>query len=78
MLMLRRISRTGPYGQGQECVINAFDIDYLLSADEVMASVLHLAHNMEDDAAPGATAPHAQPPPIPAFVAGGRGSHNGR
>jgi hypothetical protein len=49
-----------------------------MSADEVMASVLHLAHNMEDDAAPGATAPDATPHPIPAFVAAGRGSHNGR
>jgi hypothetical protein len=43
-----------------------------------MASVLHLAHNMEDDAAPGATAPDAPPAPISAFVAAGRGSHSGR
>ena len=43
-----------------------------------MASILHLAHNMDDDPAPDTPAPVASPPPISALVAAGRGSHNGR
>jgi hypothetical protein len=78
LLMLRGISITGPFGQAKHCVINAFDIDYMLSADEVLANILHLAHNMDEDDAPGATAPDTSPPPISAFVAASRGSHNGR
>jgi hypothetical protein len=79
LLMLRVISSTGPFGQAKQCVINAFDTDYMLSADEVMASILHLAHNMDEEAsAPGAPAPDTSPPPISAFVAAGRGSHSGR
>jgi hypothetical protein len=31
LLMLRGISSTGPFGQAKQCVINAFDIDYMLS-----------------------------------------------
>jgi hypothetical protein len=77
--MLRGISSTGPFGQAKQCVINAFDTDYMSSADEVMASILHLAHNMDEEAsAAGAPAPDTSPPPISAFVAAGRGSHNGR
>jgi hypothetical protein len=41
MLMLRGISSTGPYGHAKQCVINAFDTYYMMSVDEVMASVLH-------------------------------------
>ena len=78
LLMLRGISSSGPHGQAKQCVINAFDIDYILSADEVMAIILHLAHNMDDDPAPDTPAPVASPPPISAFVAAGRGSHSGR
>jgi hypothetical protein len=78
LLMLRGISSTGAYGQAKQCVINAFDTSYLLSTYEVMTIVLHLAHNMDDDAAPGATAPYAPPPHISAFVASGHGSHSGR
>jgi hypothetical protein len=43
-----------------------------------MANILHLAHNMDDDPAPDIPAPVASPHPIFAFVAAGRGSHNGR
>jgi hypothetical protein len=51
----------------------------LLSADEVMANILHLAHNMGEEAcAPGAPTPDTSPPPISAFVVASRGSHNGR
>jgi hypothetical protein len=44
----------------------------------VMASILHLAHNMDEDDAPDTLAPHISPPPISAFVVAGRGSHSGR
>jgi hypothetical protein len=51
----------------------------MLSFDDVMASILHLAHNMDEEASPpGATAPDTSPPPISAFVAAGRGSHTGQ
>jgi hypothetical protein len=36
----------GPFGQVKQCVVDAFDTNYLLSADEEMASILHLAQNM--------------------------------
>jgi hypothetical protein len=78
LLMLRGISSTGPFGQAKQCVINAFDPDYMLSVDEVMANILHMAHNMDEEDAPGATAPDTSLPSSSAFVAAGRGSHNGR
>jgi hypothetical protein len=61
-------------------VINAFDTDYLMSADEVMAIIiLHVAQNMGENAgAPSMPALDTSPPPISAFVADGRGSHSGR
>jgi hypothetical protein len=77
--MLRGISSTGPFGHAKQCVINAFDTHYMLSANEVMASILHLAHIMDEEAcAPGATSPDPSSPPISAFVVVGRGSHSGR
>jgi putative protein kinase ArgK-like GTPase of G3E family len=42
-LMQRGISSTGHLDHAKLCVINAFDTNYLLSADEVMANILHLA-----------------------------------
>jgi hypothetical protein len=45
LLMLRGISSNGHFGQAKQRVINAFDTNYLLFADEVMASILHLAQN---------------------------------
>jgi spore cortex formation protein SpoVR/YcgB (stage V sporulation) len=30
LLMLRGISNTGPYGQAKQCIINAFDTNYML------------------------------------------------
>jgi hypothetical protein len=71
--MLRGISSTGPHGQAKQCVIHAFDTYYMLSADEVMASILHLAHNMNEDDAPDTTAPNISPPPISASSHSGRG-----
>jgi hypothetical protein len=76
--MLRGIFNTGPFGHAKQCVMNAFDTDYMLSANELMANILHVAHNTDEDDAPSATAPDTSPPPISAFVAAGHGSHNGR
>jgi hypothetical protein len=78
LLMLRGISSNGPHGQAKQRVVNAVDTDYMLSADEVMASILHLAHNMDEDDAPDTTSPNVSPPPISAFVVASRGSHSGR
>jgi hypothetical protein len=50
----------------------------MLSANDVMANILHLAQNMDEKDAPDATSPHTSPPPISAFVAADRGSHSGR
>jgi hypothetical protein len=50
-----------------------------MSVDEVMASILHLKHNMDEEATvPGAPAPDTSPSPICAFVAAGCGSHRDR
>jgi hypothetical protein len=79
LMMLRGVSSTGPFGEAKHCVINAFDTNYLMSADEVMAIILHMARNMDEEllnselATPGGPAS-----PIFAFVAVGRGSHGGR
>jgi hypothetical protein len=62
--MLCGISSTGPFGPAKQCAINAFDTDYLLSVDEVMASILLHAHNMNEEvSAPGVSAPDASPLP---------------
>jgi hypothetical protein len=39
LLMPRGISSTGLFGQAKQCVINAFDTDYLMYDDEVMANI---------------------------------------
>jgi hypothetical protein len=60
-------------------VIIAFDTNYLLSADEVMASILHMALNMDENAgAPSMPASDTSPHPIFAFIAASCGSHSGR
>jgi hypothetical protein len=47
-------------------VINAFDTHYLMSADEVMANILHMAQNMDETAgAPSMPAPDTSPLPSP-------------
>jgi hypothetical protein len=77
LLMLRGISSSGHFGLAKHCVINAFD--YLISADEVMAGILHLAQNVDEDTPDMAQPPTNGPaPPISTFVAAGRGSHSGR
>jgi hypothetical protein len=65
LLVLRGIFSNDPFGQAKQCVINAFDTNYLLSADEVMATILHLARNIEEDF-PGAdvTIPSGHASPI--------------
>jgi hypothetical protein len=79
LLMFRGISSTGPYGHAKMCVITAFDTNYLMSADEVMASILHVPQNMDEELHNSAiTAPTSRAPPVSAFVVAGRGSHCGR
>jgi hypothetical protein len=53
-LMMRGVSSNGPFGHAKQCVIDAFDTNYLMSAVEVMASILHLVQNMDEEVnAPG-------------------------
>jgi hypothetical protein len=79
LLMLRGISSTGQFGKAKQCVINAFDTNYLLSADEVMANILHLALKQDEEVTAPGILPHGtSAPPISAVVAAGRGSNNGR
>jgi hypothetical protein len=41
LVMIRGLSNVGQYGQAKQCVINAFDTDYILSADRVLGSIIH-------------------------------------
>jgi hypothetical protein len=79
LLKLRGISSTIPFGQAKLSVINAFDTNYLMSTDEVMARIFHMAQNMKEEL-PGAdgTARGGPTPPISTVVAAERGSHSGR
>jgi hypothetical protein len=44
---MRGISSTGPFGHAKQCVINAFDTNYLMS--EVMACILHPEQHMDEE-----------------------------
>jgi hypothetical protein len=48
LLMLRDISSTGHFAHAKHCVINEFDTDYLLSADDVMDNIRQLDQNIEE------------------------------
>jgi hypothetical protein len=51
----------------------------LMSADEVITIILHMAHNMgEEVTSPGMPASDTSPTTISALVAVGRGSNSGR
>jgi hypothetical protein len=79
LLMLRGISNTCHFGQAKQCVINAFDTNYLLSADQVMANIIHLTQNMDEELpAPALPYPDGPTPPNYAFVAVDRGSNSER
>jgi hypothetical protein len=41
MIMIRGLSNVGRYGQAKQCVIYAFDTDFILSANRVMGSIIH-------------------------------------
>jgi hypothetical protein len=49
VVMIRGLSNVGQYGQAKQCVINAFDTDFILSADRVMGSNIHQAQNLVAD-----------------------------
>jgi hypothetical protein len=79
LLMLRGISSTGHFGHAKQCVVNAFDTNYLMSADEVMAILLHMAQNMDEDLNDSNLTSRDSPaPPIYSFVAACRSSQSGR
>jgi hypothetical protein len=49
MVIIRGLSNVGQYGQTKQWVINAFDTDFIMSADRVMGSIIHLAQNLDAD-----------------------------
>jgi hypothetical protein len=49
LVMIRGLYNVGLYGQAKLCVINAFDTDFILLADEVMGSIIHQAQNLDAD-----------------------------
>jgi hypothetical protein len=49
MVMIRGLSSVGHYSHAKQCVINAFDTDFILSADRVMGSIIHQARNLDAD-----------------------------
>jgi hypothetical protein len=49
LVMIRGLSNVGQYGQAKQCVINAFDTDFILSADRVMGSIIHQAQKLDAD-----------------------------
>jgi hypothetical protein len=49
LFTLRGTSSTCQFGHAKHCVINTCDTNYLLSAHDVMAIILHLAQNMETE-----------------------------
>jgi hypothetical protein len=63
LLMLRGISSSSQYGHAKPCDINTFDTNYFLRVNEVMASVLNLAQDMEDEL-PLSVDPAANPPAL--------------
>jgi hypothetical protein len=77
LVMIRGLSNVGQFGQAKQCVINAFDTNFIMSADKVMSSIIHHAQNLDDDSS---TKPDSVDLGIPvyAFLAdrkrqGGRG-----
>jgi hypothetical protein len=68
-LMLSSTTSTCQFSQGKYCVIDAFDTNYLLSANDVMASILHLAKNMETELPCMDLSTHdVTTPPVSAFI----------
>jgi hypothetical protein len=79
LLMLRNISSTGRYEHAKHCVINAFDTNYLMSADEVIANILHRAESIDKELLDSAMpTTYGLASPKSAFVDASRGSHSVR
>jgi hypothetical protein len=79
LFILRGISSNGPFGQVKQCVINAFDTNYLFVRQRGDGHILHLEQNMDEEVtAPGLPASNTSAPPISAFVGVARGSSSGR
>jgi hypothetical protein len=45
--MIRGLSNVGQHGQAKQSVMNASDIDFIMSADRVMGSIIHQAQNLD-------------------------------
>jgi hypothetical protein len=77
LVLIRGLSNVGHYGQAKQCVINAFDTDFIMSADKVMSSIIHQAQNLDAYVSVQPDSPDAGHP-VNAFLAdrkrqGGRG-----
>jgi hypothetical protein len=78
LLVLRGISNTGHFAHAKQCVVDAFDTNHLMSADEVMAIILHMAQNMDEELNDSSLTGRDSPaPPIYSFVAACRSSQSG-
>jgi hypothetical protein len=49
LVMIRGLSNVGQYGHAKQCVINACDTDFIVSADRVMSNITHQAQNPDAD-----------------------------
>jgi hypothetical protein len=80
-LGLLTLPSTSSSGHYEQCAINAFVTNYLLSPDEIMTIIMLLAQSMEEKipltAHPEAVPPHFAAPSASAFVADGRGQPRG-
>jgi hypothetical protein len=47
LVMIRGLSNVGEYGQAKQCVIYAFDTDFILSVDRVMGTIIHQPHDLD-------------------------------
>jgi hypothetical protein len=50
LVVNRGLSGIGHYNKAKLCVINAFDVDFILSTDKVMNVILHKAQNIDNEA----------------------------
>jgi hypothetical protein len=57
LVMIRGLSNVGQYGRAKQCNINAFESDFIQSADRVMGRITHQAQNLdaEDNVASNST-----------------------
>jgi hypothetical protein len=49
LVMIHGLSNVGQYGQAKQCIMNAFDTYFNMPADNVMGSIVHQAHNLNEE-----------------------------